>query len=102
VQPKYPIGTDPDAMERLIQDEIEARGYIPDPRRHRGQVQARDRGKIFNDALLKTVGHKDAPEGQGRAHDRRRRRAGDRGRNIQHTVRYTELAPDRFKGFWRD
>ena len=23
-------------------------------------------------------------------------------RSIQHTVRYTELAPDRFKGFWRD
>jgi len=23
-------------------------------------------------------------------------------RNIQHTVRYTELAPDRFKEFWRD
>jgi type 1 fimbriae regulatory protein FimB/type 1 fimbriae regulatory protein FimE len=23
-------------------------------------------------------------------------------RNIQHTVRYTELAPDRFKGFWND
>jgi integrase len=23
-------------------------------------------------------------------------------RNIQHTVRYTELVPDRFKGFWRD
>jgi site-specific recombinase XerD len=23
-------------------------------------------------------------------------------RNIQHTVRYTELAPDRFRGFWRD
>jgi len=23
-------------------------------------------------------------------------------RNIQHTVRYTELAPDRFNGFWRD
>lgn len=22
-------------------------------------------------------------------------------RNIQHTVRYTELAPDRFKGFWK-
>ncbi len=22
--------------------------------------------------------------------------------NIQHTVRYTELAPDRFKGFWKD
>ena len=23
-------------------------------------------------------------------------------RNIQHTVRYSELAPDRFKGFFRD
>jgi integrase len=23
-------------------------------------------------------------------------------RNIQHTVRYTELSPARFKGFWRD
>jgi hypothetical protein len=22
-------------------------------------------------------------------------------RNIQHAVRYTELAPDRFKDFWR-
>jgi hypothetical protein len=23
-------------------------------------------------------------------------------RNIQHTVRYTELAPTRFKDFWND
>ena len=23
-------------------------------------------------------------------------------RNITHTVRYTELSPDRFKGFWKD
>jgi site-specific recombinase XerD len=23
-------------------------------------------------------------------------------KSIQHTVRYTELAPIRFKGFWRD
>ena len=23
-------------------------------------------------------------------------------KNIQHTVRYTELAPDRFKDFWQD
>jgi site-specific recombinase XerD len=23
-------------------------------------------------------------------------------RNIQHTVRYTELSPTRFKDFWRD
>jgi type 1 fimbriae regulatory protein FimE len=23
-------------------------------------------------------------------------------KNIQHTVRYTELSPDRFRNFWRD
>lgn len=23
-------------------------------------------------------------------------------KNIQHTVRYTDLAPDRFKAFWKD
>jgi hypothetical protein len=23
-------------------------------------------------------------------------------KNIQHTIRYTEMAPDRFKDFWRD
>jgi type 1 fimbriae regulatory protein FimE len=23
-------------------------------------------------------------------------------KNISHTVRYTDLAPDRFKGFWKD
>ena len=23
-------------------------------------------------------------------------------KNIQHTVRYTDMAPDRFKDFWRD
>jgi type 1 fimbriae regulatory protein FimB/type 1 fimbriae regulatory protein FimE len=23
-------------------------------------------------------------------------------RNIQHTVRYSQLAPDRFKNFWKD
>jgi hypothetical protein len=23
-------------------------------------------------------------------------------KNIMHTVRYTELTPDRFKGFWED
>ena len=23
-------------------------------------------------------------------------------KNINHTVRYTELSPERFKGFWKD
>jgi site-specific recombinase XerD len=35
-------------------------------------------------------------------HDTRSLQAYLGHRNIQHTVRYTELAPDRFKGFWQD
>jgi len=35
-------------------------------------------------------------------HDTRALQAYLGHRNIQHTVRYTELAPDRFKTFWRD
>jgi len=34
-------------------------------------------------------------------HDTRALQAWLGHRNIQHTVRYTELAPDRFKNFWR-
>jgi site-specific recombinase XerD len=35
-------------------------------------------------------------------HETRAIRAWMGHKNIQHTVRYTELAPDRFKNFWRD
>ena len=35
-------------------------------------------------------------------HDTRALQAYLGHRNIQHTVRYTELAPDRFKQFWKD
>jgi site-specific recombinase XerD len=34
-------------------------------------------------------------------HDTRALQAWLRHKNIQHTVRYTELAPDRFRDFWR-
>jgi site-specific recombinase XerD len=34
-------------------------------------------------------------------HDTRALQAYRGHRNIQHTVRYTELAPTRFKDFWR-
>jgi site-specific recombinase XerD len=34
-------------------------------------------------------------------HDTRSLQAWLGHRNIQHTVRYTELSPDRFKDFWR-
>jgi site-specific recombinase XerD len=35
-------------------------------------------------------------------HDTRALQAWLGHKNIQHTVRYTELAPDKFKNFWRD
>jgi site-specific recombinase XerD len=35
-------------------------------------------------------------------HDTRALQAYLGHKNIQHTVRYTELSPTRFKGFWRD
>jgi type 1 fimbriae regulatory protein FimB/type 1 fimbriae regulatory protein FimE len=37
-----------------------------------------------------------------KGHDTRSLQAYLGHRNIQHTVRYTELSPDRFKDFWRD
>ena len=37
-----------------------------------------------------------------KGHDTRALQAYLGHRNIQHTVRYTELAPDRFRDFWRD
>jgi type 1 fimbriae regulatory protein FimB/type 1 fimbriae regulatory protein FimE len=36
-----------------------------------------------------------------KGHDTRALQAYLGHKNIQHTVRYTELSPDRFKGFWR-
>jgi integrase len=36
-----------------------------------------------------------------KGHDTRALQAYLRHKNIQHTVRYTELAPTRFKNFWR-
>jgi type 1 fimbriae regulatory protein FimB/type 1 fimbriae regulatory protein FimE len=38
----------------------------------------------------------------GKGHDTRALQAYLGHRNIQHTVRYTELSPDRFKNFWND
>src|SRR5262249_19729014 len=44
------------------------------------------------------LGYKLANEG----HDTRGLQAYLGHKNIQHTVRYTELAPTRFKGWWKD
>jgi site-specific recombinase XerD len=48
--------------------------------------------------LRHACGYKLANEG----HDTRALQAYLGHRNIQNTTRYTALAPDRFKGFWRD
>ena len=53
--------------------------------------------KVHPHMLRHACGYKLANDG----HDTRA--AGlPRTQNIQHTVRYTELAPTRFKNFWRD
>jgi type 1 fimbriae regulatory protein FimB/type 1 fimbriae regulatory protein FimE len=48
--------------------------------------------------LRHACGYKLANDG----HDTRALQAYLGHRNIQNTTRYTALAPDRFKGFWRD
>ncbi|MHB8478253.1 MAG: tyrosine-type recombinase/integrase [Steroidobacteraceae bacterium] len=48
--------------------------------------------------LRHSAGYKLANEG----HDTRSIQQYLGHRNITHTVRYTELSPDRFKGFWKD
>jgi type 1 fimbriae regulatory protein FimB/type 1 fimbriae regulatory protein FimE len=48
--------------------------------------------------LRQACGYKLANEG----HDTRAIQHYMGHRNIQYTVRYTELAPDRFNGFWKD
>jgi integrase len=53
---------------------------------------------IFPHALRHACGYALANAG----HDTRALQAWLGHKNIQHTVRYTELAPDRFKNFWRD
>ncbi len=61
-QIKFPLGTDPDAMERWFEDEAIRRGLIKGGRPGlQAQAPTKDRGKIFNDALLRAVGHKETP-----------------------------------------
>jgi len=52
---------------------------------------------IFPHMFRHSCGFKLANDG----HDTRALQAWLGHKNIQHTVRYTELAPDRFKDFWR-
>ena len=48
--------------------------------------------------LRHSTGYKPANDG----HDTRALQHYMGHKNIMHTVRYTEMAPDRFKNFWKD
>ncbi len=62
MQIKFPLGTDPDAMDRWFEEEAIRRGLIKGGRPGlQAQAPTKDRGKIFNDALLRAVGHKETP-----------------------------------------
>ena len=61
-------------------------------------MEAKLRFKAHPHMLRHACGYALANKG----HDTRALQAYLGHRNIQHTVRYTELAPDRFKHFWKD
>jgi hypothetical protein len=52
-------------------------------------------------AELRTAERQRRERGPPAGHDTRALQAYLGHKNIQHTVRYTELAPHRFKDFWR-
>jgi site-specific recombinase XerD len=54
--------------------------------------------KVHPHMLRHACGYKLANEG----HDTRGLQAYLGHKNIQHTVRYSELAPTRFRGWWKD
>jgi len=63
----------------------------------RAGIEARLGFKVHPHMLRHACGYALA----NRGHDTRALQAYLGHKNIQHTVRYTELAPDRFKNFWR-
>ena len=58
-------------------------------------------GPRCNSRYIRTLRHGCGYALANAGHDTRALQAWLGHRNIQHTVRYTELAPDRFKNFWR-
>jgi integrase len=87
----HPIQGDEIRALRRLQREQEASPYVFSSER------ARMAFAIFPHMLRHACGYALANAG----HDTRALQAWLGHKNIQHTVRYTELAPDRFKDFWR-
>jgi site-specific recombinase XerD len=71
-------------------DEIRALRRLQREQEASPHVFASERGGPMSAKSLANAGH-----------DTRALQAWLGHKNIQHTVRYTELAPDRFKDFWR-
>src|SRR6516164_2183318 len=70
-------------------------------------VQKKPISHTVGDAKARVIRMKSAPKNAHQVlandgHDTRALQHYLGHKNIQHTVRYTEMAPDRFKDFWRD
>jgi type 1 fimbriae regulatory protein FimB/type 1 fimbriae regulatory protein FimE len=98
------------ALRRLKREQIESRYVFVTERRapmtaagfRKMVARTGERGKfpfpVHPHRLRHACGYKLANEGQ----DTRAVQHYLGHRNIQHTVRYTELSPERFKSFWQD
>jgi type 1 fimbriae regulatory protein FimB/type 1 fimbriae regulatory protein FimE len=64
----------------------------------RAGVEAKIAFPVYPHMLLHACGYKLANDG----HDTCALQHYCGHKNISHTVRYTEMSPGRFKGFWRD
>jgi hypothetical protein len=52
--------------------------------------------------VIKAIAVGSIPDSEPKKNDTRALQAYLGHRSLQHTVRYTELSPDRFKRFWKD
>src|SRR5262245_43717593 len=107
----HPMQGDEIRALRRLQREQEASPYVFTSERG-GPMSAKSFGTLF-ERLGKRAGmpftifphmlrHACGYALANAGHDTRALQAWLGHKNIQHTVRYTELAPDRFKNFWRD
>jgi integrase len=102
----HPMQGDEIRALRRLQREQEAAQYVFTSQRG-GPMSAKSFGTLF-ERLGRRAGmpftifpHMLRHALANAGHDTRALQAWLGHKNIQHTVRYTELAPDRFKNFWR-
>jgi site-specific recombinase XerD len=92
---------------RLPNAKLRTREHLTEAEVERLMAAAKKNRWSHRDATMVLMAHRHslpAPECYAlanRGHDTRALQAYLGHRNIQHTVRYTELSPTRFKDFWR-